>query len=124
LSLLLLLVAIPLQFLFNLGLSALSGRLAVPFRDINNFIPYLTRIWLYLSPIIWPVSFLEGKPQVFITFSELNPMFAMISVYRTALRGDPFDETMLIRFAIWAVVVGVVGVAMFVRYEGKIARYL
>ena len=29
--------------------------------DINNFIPYFTRIWLYLSPIIWPLSFLESE---------------------------------------------------------------
>lgn len=123
-SLALLLVAVPLQFTFNLGLAALSGRLAVPFRDINNFIPYLNRVWLYLSPIIWPVSFLDGKPELFVRLAELNPMFAMISVYRTALLGEPIDPTMLTSFAIWTIVIGVVGVASFVRYEGKIARYL
>jgi teichoic acid transport system permease protein len=135
-SLVLLLAIVPLQLLFNLGLASIAGRLAVPFRDINNFIPYLTRIWLYLSPIIWPLSFLESdRAADFAPFAALNPMFSLISVYRAALIGlvdeegvvigaSPFDPAMLGQFAIWAVVVGFIGMGLFVRYEGKIARHL
>ena len=134
-SLVLLLAVVPLQVLFNLGLASIAGRLAVPFRDINNFIPYVTRIWLYLSPIIWPLTFLESEGAAsFSRFAELNPMFSLISVYRAALIGvvdegvvvgpSPFDPAMLGQFAIWAVVVGFVGMGLFVRYEGKIARHL
>ena len=121
----LLLVAIPLQFLFNLGLGSIAARLAVPFRDINNFIPYVNRIWLYLSPIIWPLTMLDTeRGQDFAPYAELNPLFPLISVYRAALIGDPFDEKMLVQFAIWALVIGVFGIGLFVRYEGKIARHL
>lgn len=134
-SVLLLLVAVPLHVLFNLGLASIAGRLAVPFRDINNFIPYLTRIWLYLSPIIWPLSFLESESASgFARFAEFNPLFSLISVYRAALipivedgvviGPTPFDPAMLGQFAIWAVVVGLVGTGLFVRFEGKIARHL
>jgi teichoic acid transport system permease protein len=136
LSVLLLLAIVPLHVLFNLGLASLAARLAVPFRDINNFIPYLTRIWLYLSPIIWPLRFLESdRAASFVQFAELNPMFSLISVYRAALTAlvdedgavvgpNPFDLAMLGSFAIWAVVIGLIGIGLFVRYEGKIARHL
>lgn len=121
----LLVLAIPLQFLFNLGLSSITTRLAVPFRDINNFIPYINRVWLYTSPIIWPLSMLSTeRGQVFAPYAELNPMFPIISVYRAALIGDPFNPEMLWRFAIWAVVLGMFGIGLFVRYEGQIARHL
>lgn len=136
LNLVLLLAIVPLQVLFNLGLASTAARLAVPFRDINNFIPYLTRIWLYLSPIIWPLTFLESERAAsFAGFAELNPMFSLISVYRAALIANvdeqgvvigasPFDPAMLGQFAIWAVVVGLIGTGLFVRYEGRIARHL
>jgi teichoic acid transport system permease protein len=136
LSLLLLLAIVPLHVLFNLGLASIAARLAVPFRDINNFIPYLTRIWLYLSPIIWPLSFLElERAASFAPYAEFNPMFSLISVYRAALtvvvddRGvvigpSPFDPAMLGQFAIWAAVIGLVGIGLFVRYESRIARHL
>lgn len=135
-SIVLLLAVVPLHVLFNLGLASIAARLAVPFRDINNFIPYLTRIWLYVSPIIWPLSFLESdRAASFAQFAELNPLFSLISVYRAALIAlvdeegvvigpSPFDPAMLTSFAIWAVVVGIVGIGLFVRYEGKIARHL
>ena len=125
LSLAVLLVAVPLQFVFNLGLASISARLAVPFRDINNFIPYLNRVWLYLSPIIWPLSMLETeRGQVFAPYAELNPLFSLISVYRAALTGAPLDESMLFAFAAWALGVGLLGMGLFVRYEGRIARHL
>lgn len=124
-ALLLLVIAIPLHVLFNLGLGSIAARLAVPFRDINNFIPYFNRIWLYLSPIIWPLSLLETEAgQEFATLAELNPLFPLISIYRSALIGDPFDPGALGAFAIWAVVIGLFGTGLFVRYEGKIARHL
>lgn len=124
-SLVLLLAIVPLHLLFNLGLSSIAARLAVPFRDINNFIPYLNRIWLYLSPIIWPLEFLEDDRAAGLAqFAEFNPLFAIISVYRAALIGDPLDTQMLVYSMAWALVIGLVGVGLYVRYEGKIARHL
>lgn len=134
-SLVLLLVVIPLHILFNLGLASITARLAVPFRDINNFIPYLTRIWLYLSPIIWPVSFLESESaSSFARLAEFNPLFSLISVYRAALvplveggtviGPTPLDPGMLAQFAAWALLIGFSGIGLFVRFEGKIARHL
>jgi teichoic acid transport system permease protein len=124
-GLLLLLVAVPLQFLFNLGLGSLAARLAVPFRDVNNLIPYLTRIWLYLSPIIWPLSFLDSpRVESFAAWAGLNPLFPMIAVYRTALLGYPFDLAMLGQFGLWAIAVGTIGIGLFVKYEGNIVRHL
>jgi len=124
---LLLLVVFPIQVLFNLGLSAVVARLAVPFRDINNFIPYVNRLWLYLSPIIWPLSFLDNLNPTLRTLVELNPMFHLIELYRTALIGlptYPFHlDDVLVPLA-WAVAVFIIGVAGFIRYETRMVRYL
>lgn len=125
--LILLIAAIPIHVLFNLGLSAVVARLAVPFRDINNFIPYVNRLWLYLSPIIWPLSFLENAGPTLKRLVELNPMFHLIELYRSALIGAPdypFEFGDLLISLAWAVAVFVLGVAGFIRYETRMVRYL
>lgn len=120
----LLLVALPLQILFNIGLAAASARLAVPFRDINNLIPYLNRIWLYLSPIIWPLTLIEAQTETIQSLLRLNPMFPIIAVYRTALLGYSLERADLVAMVAWCVAVGIFGIAMFIKYEGRMVRYL
>ena len=120
---LMLLVALPLQILFNLGLAAASARLAVPFRDINNLIPYLdNRIWLCAFDHL-AAGVLAGFPNGTELF-RLNPMFPIIALYRTALLGYPLERADLIAAVIWCVATGVVGIAMFIKYEGRMVRYL
>jgi len=119
-----LVLVVPLHLVFNLGLGALVARLAVPFRDINNFVPYLNRIWLYLSPVIWPLSFLEGKDPGKVALVELNPMYHLIQLYRWAFFGSPVEAKTVWSALFWSFGVGVVGIALFVRHEGKIVRYL
>lgn len=117
-------VVLPLQLVFNLGLAALIARLAVPFRDIGNLLPYLTRIWLYVTPIIWPVEFIDGLPEWTQRLVAANPMFHFVSVYRTALLGYPWSPLDLQLSTISALLVGVLGVALFVKHEGHMVRYL
>jgi teichoic acid transport system permease protein len=124
---LLMVVVFPLHILFNLGLSAIVARLAVPFRDINNFIPYINRMWLYLTPIIWPLTLLDDVDPTLRRVIELNPMFHFIALYRTALIGYPGYplqlEAVLVSLA-WAVAIFIIGVAGFIRYETRMVRYL
>jgi len=120
----LLLLLVPLQFVFNLGLSSLSARLALPFRDINNLVPYLNRIWLYMSPIIWPLEQVDRLPDWVQGLVRLNPMFPIIAVYRTALLDYTFDLADLIASVAWAVAVGIIGIGTFIKYEGRMVRHL
>lgn len=124
LSTLWLAAAVPIHVLMNLGLAALVARIAVPFRDITNFLPYATRLWLYLSPVIWPLTLLESAGEFLQFVARVNPMFQLIGLYRTALMGTPMDSSALLVSAIWSVAIFVIGSALFVTYENKIVRYL
>jgi teichoic acid transport system permease protein len=117
-------IIIAIHLVFNLGLSTVTARLAVPFRDINNLIPYINRIWLYLTPIIWPLEFLEDVDPTIQTLVQLNPMYGLVGLYRSAFLSYPFDMDHIIGAIVWAAVVGVLGVTAFVKYEGHMVRYL
>ncbi|MCP4968128.1 MAG: ABC transporter permease [bacterium] len=114
-----------IHLLFNFGLSTIVARVAVPFRDLNNLVPYFTRLWLYMSPVIYEASFLEGKGELVERMFRLNPLFPILELYRHALTGVDIDlASSLLAATGWAVVLSTLGVAWFVKYEGKMARYL
>ena len=115
---------IAIHLIFNLGLGAIAARLAVPFRDINNLIPYINRIWLYLTPIIWPLSFLDSAGPTIKSLVQFNPMYDVVGLYRSALLGTPLIMDEVVGAIIWALVVGVIGVTLFVKYEGHMVRHL
>jgi teichoic acid transport system permease protein len=117
-------VVIVIHTVFNLGLGTLFARLAVPFRDINNLVPYFLRIWLYLSPIIWQLDRLDDAPDTISTLLRLNPMFDLLGLYRAALTNGPFEPSYLLTTSAWALSAVVIGIGSFVRFESKMVRYL
>jgi len=117
-------VAVALHSVFNLGLAGWSARMAIPFRDINNLIPHLSRLWLYLSPIIWPLSFLRDRGGLVEDLALLNPIYGILSLYRTALMGREMDLAAVLVAIFWTLVLGAGGILSFVRHEGNMVRHL
>lgn len=70
------------QLVFSLGLSLLGAALNVFYRDIRFLIPLLIQVWMYLSPVIYP---LEVVPEQLRPFYLLNPMATLIDSYRRVL---------------------------------------
>jgi teichoic acid transport system permease protein len=118
-------LAFVIQTVFNLGLASLAARLAVPFRDILNLLPHLLRIWLYLSPILYTADLYDRLPEPWSTIAKVaNPMVPILDVYRSALLGYPFDPMQMLFAAVWAIGIAAFAVTIFVRFEGRMARYL
>lgn len=80
---LLLVPVLVLQAAFNLGLSLWVGRLTFHFRDVQNLLPFVTRLWLYLSGVFFTA---ERVPEGLLrTLFELNPVHVFIELHRTVL---------------------------------------
>ncbi|OFW53071.1 MAG: hypothetical protein A2V75_10270 [Actinobacteria bacterium RBG_16_70_17] len=122
---LVLLPAFVLQTMFNLGLSLLVAQLVVPFRDIGNVMGHLTRIWMFLSPVIYPLDErLQNAPEWVVRILQFNPMAAILGLYRTALLDRAGEAYHWWSSAGWAVVALVIGLVTFARMEHKLPRYL
>ena len=66
---------------FGLWLSALNVR----FRDINQLVPFLVQIWMYVTPVIYGSTLL---PERFRPLLGLNPMTGVVEGFRWALLGN------------------------------------
>ena len=116
--------AFVIHSIFNFGLSAVAARVAVPYRDVNNLVPYFLRLWLYLSPIIYPLSFVDDLGSRWRAAVEINPLFPILTMYRHALMGQGLEGEQVVYALTWALAVFIVGVGLFVRSEARMTRDL
>lgn len=81
-SMLLMPVVVAIQTLLTLGVVLLGASLMVFYRDIRFVIPLGLQMWMYVTPIIYPVSIV---PERFRLLYMLNPMAGIIDAYRTII---------------------------------------
>jgi lipopolysaccharide transport system permease protein len=75
-----LLLALTTALAVGLWLSALNVR----YRDVGHTIPFLVQIWMFASPVAYPVSLV---PEQWRLLYSLNPMAGVIEGFRWALLG-------------------------------------
>jgi len=77
-------ILVLLTFMCAVGVGLWLSALNVQFRDIRYVIPFLIQLWMFVSPVIYPVSMV---PQKYRWLLALNPMGGVINAYRSALLG-------------------------------------
>ncbi len=97
------------------------------YRDVGYFLPFLTQIWMLITPVAFPLSeitekYLSSIPQQFHFIYYLNPMVGVIEGIRAALLGTapPSGEVLGISAAVSAFLL-VSGLFYFRRMERTFA---
>lgn len=71
-----------------LGIGSILAALTVTYRDVKYISPFLIQLWMYATPVIYPVSIIPDKWKWILS---LNPMTGVIDGCRSALLNKPFD---------------------------------
>ncbi len=109
------LLAIACALAVGLWLSALNVR----YRDVRYVIPFLTQLWLFITPIAYPSSLV---PESWRTWYGLNPMTGVVEGFRFALLGKTGNATNV--FVVSVIVVALLlisGMAYFLHTEKSFA---
>ena len=95
----------------GLWLSPLNAR----YRDVGHAIPFLIQLWMFASPVVYPVSLV---PESWRLLYSLNPMAGVIEGFRWALlgKGSP-DFTLMLVSAVVVLVLLAGGIVFFKRME-------
>jgi lipopolysaccharide transport system permease protein len=115
-----LLVLVPLTLIATLGVGVMLAGLTVFYRDFKHIIPFLTQILMYATPIFYPPE-LVG-PKWGLLFS-LNPMFGIVTAYRSAILGLPWDPATLAISTASALGLFVFSIFYFRKIERRFADF-
>lgn len=71
-----------LQILFTLALAFLASTIAVYFRDMVHLVQILISFWIFLTPILYPVTMLPDWARKIMV---VNPIYPLVSLYQSVL---------------------------------------
>ena len=101
-----------------MGPGMLISALNVAYRDFRYTIAFVVQIWMFLTPVIYPVTIVPQRWQWVLC---LNPMAGIVDAYRSAILGKPFAWGNLAVSLSVAVALFVAGAAYFKRMERHFA---
>ncbi|MHC9062170.1 ABC transporter permease [Nitrospira sp. CMX1] len=108
-----------LAMLTALGLSLFTSAMNAKYRDVGHAIPFVIQIWMYLSPIVYPVSLV---PEQWRWLYGLNPMAGVIEGFRWALLGRTApDPVVMAESVIVLLLVVLSGLVYFRKMERQFA---
>lgn len=109
-----------IQLVFNTGCAFFTSRLTVHFRDTEQFLPYVMRIGLYMSGVLFGADQISDPTRRFVF--ELNPVYAFITLTRGLILDGRIEWRFFGISLAWAVAVFVLGFLYFWRNEGEYAN--
>jgi lipopolysaccharide transport system permease protein len=117
-SLALLPLVVILLLLLTLGMGMLVSCMNVKYRDVAVAVPVLLQLWMFVSPIVYPVNVVPGNWR---TLYSLNPVVGIIQGFRAALFNEPFPTFSLAVTIIFTLALLLVGAFIFRRTERTFA---
>lgn len=110
----LIMVTTMLALAVGVWMAALNAR----YRDIRHALPFVIQLWMFSTPIIYPMSIV---PEDLRWVIAINPLTGIIEGYRSALFGRPFDWPSLAFSTATALVSLVCFTYLFRRMEDSLA---
>jgi len=116
-----LLLALPLLLItavLSLGLSLLISASTAKYRDLTHLTPILLQLWMFATPVIYPLAKLTGGDGRWAWLAWMNPMAPVVEGFRVSLLGKgEWQGGMLAVSALVSVVILLIGIVAFGRAE-------
>lgn len=120
---------------FTVGVGLFLSIANVYFRDTEYLVTVVLQIWMYLTPIVYPVSLVQsqsdavggilGAPISIFDIYQVNPMYHFVSAFRNVLYDNRWPDPTHIYWCLgWTVAALIVGFLVFRANERRLAELL
>ena len=108
-------VLILLLAFMGLGFGIIVSSLTIRYRDLAYLMNFGIQLWMFATPIIYPLSLLQGKLR---TIAKLNPVTPIIEGFRYSLFGKgEFMWHDLLYTTVFTIIIVLIGIVLFNRTE-------
>ena len=122
---LLLIPLVALFTVFNAGLTLITARLTVHFRDLTQLLPFVSRFFFYTSGVFFSVERRFGKNETIMQIADLQPIHEFMDLARSIMLNGPdyvIDSRYWAYSAAWAFAALIIGTVYFWAAEERYGR--
>ena len=95
------------------------GPVNIRFRDVKHTLPFLIQIWMYASPVVYPLSIIPDRWRLLYS---MNPMVGVIEGFRWVLLGSDNPDFRVMGISVFcAFLVLLGGIVFFKKMERSFA---
>jgi lipopolysaccharide transport system permease protein len=103
------------------GVGSWLAALCGIYRDVRYVVPLMLQLWMFASPVIYPVSIVPARWRALYF---LNPLVGVIDGFRSAVLGLPLQWTAIAASAVVSSLLAWIGLSYFRRVERRVADLL
>ncbi|MFN8207214.1 MAG: ABC transporter permease [Bacteroidales bacterium] len=104
-----------LMALMGLGFGIIISSLTTKYRDLTNLVAFGMQLWMYATPVIYPLSVIPEKYKIYIM---ANPVTPIVETFRFSLLGSGTVSAGMLWYAtLFTLIILALGVVMFNRVE-------
>src|SRR5262249_25064284 len=81
-----------LTLIATLSIGILLSALTVFYRDFKHVVPFLTMIFMYVTPVVYSAKIFGPRAEMILS---LNPLFGIIAAFRPAILGSEWSFSSL-----------------------------
>jgi lipopolysaccharide transport system permease protein len=102
----------------GLGFGIIISSLTTKYRDLKFLIAFAIQLWMYFTPVIYPLSVMEGNFKKYLWIIQANPLTAVLETFKYGFLGQgTFSWGALAYSLSFTIVLLIIGIWVFNKVE-------
>lgn len=104
----------------GMGFGIIITSMTTKYRDLKFLLAFAVQLWMYATPVIYPLSVMEGNYNNYMWLIQANPLTAVIETFKFGFLGQgTFSWFALAYSALFTIIILMFGIIIFNRVEKK-----
>lgn len=102
----------------GLGFGIIISSMTTKYRDLKFLIAFAIQLWMYATPVIYPLSVMQGKYEKYMWLIQANPITAIMETFKFGFLGQgTFSWLALVYSGLFTILVLFFGIVIFNKVE-------
>lgn len=102
----------------GLGFGIIISSLTTKYRDLRFLLAFTIQLWMYATPVIYPLSVMKGSYEKYIWLIQANPLSSVMETFKYGFLGEGTFSWFALGYSlIFTIVVLLLGILIFNKVE-------